>query len=68
MPSLKPYTGDAKLVVGFGIGMTFSRISYCILEQGQVPEINGVTRRVLHFFVLTYLDWCQVSWTAARRG
>ena len=57
MPSLKPYTGDAKLVVAFDVGTTFSGISYCILEQGQVPEIDGVTRRVLHFFVLIYLDW-----------
>ena len=67
MPSLKPYTGDAKLVVAFDIGTTFSNVSYCILEQGQVPKIDDITRRVLHFFVLTYLDWYQVSWAAARR-
>ena len=65
MPSLKPYAGDAKLVVAFDIGTTFSGISYCILEQGQVPGIAGVTRRVLHFFVLIHLDWYQVSRAAA---
>ena len=65
MPNLKPYAGDASLVMAFDIGTTLSGISYCILEQGQVPEINGVMRRVLHFFVLIYLDWYQVSWAAA---
>jgi len=44
MPSLKPYDGHTKLVVAFDIGTTFSGISYCILEQGQVPEVLGVTR------------------------
>ncbi|KAI9569174.1 hypothetical protein HD554DRAFT_2254112 [Boletus coccyginus] len=44
MPNLKPYGGPTKLVVAFDIGTTFSGISYCILEKGQVPEVLGVTR------------------------
>ncbi|KAN0094942.1 hypothetical protein V8E55_003229 [Tylopilus felleus] len=44
MPSLKPYNGPTRLVVAFDIGTTFSGISYCILERGQVPEIYGVMR------------------------
>jgi molecular chaperone DnaK (HSP70) len=51
MPNLKPYTGPTKLVVAFDIGTTYSGISYCILERGQVLEILGVTRQVFHFFV-----------------
>lgn len=57
MPDLKPYTGSTKLVIAFDIGTTFSGISYCILERGRVPEILGVTRRVLHFLLLICLDW-----------
>ena len=44
MPVLEPYTGPTKLVVAFDIGTTFSGVSYCILEAGQVPEIHGITR------------------------
>ncbi|KAF8552294.1 hypothetical protein OG21DRAFT_1511667 [Imleria badia] len=41
----QPYTGSTtKLVVAFDIGTTYSGISYCILERGQVPEVVGVTR------------------------
>ena len=50
MPTFKPYTGETRLVVAFDIGTTFSGASYCILERGQVPEINGVTRQVLRSF------------------
>jgi len=57
MPSLKPYDGPTKLVVAFDIGTTFSGISYCILGQGQVPEVLGVTRQALHFFLFVCLDW-----------
>ena len=52
----KPYTGKSKLVVAFDVGTTFSGISYCILERGQVPEINGVTRRALRLLRLIFLD------------
>ena len=50
MPTLKPYTGETKLVVAFDIGTTFSGVSYCILERGRVPEVNGVTKQVLCSF------------------
>ncbi|KAG2016364.1 hypothetical protein CC2G_009535 [Coprinopsis cinerea AmutBmut pab1-1] len=41
----KPYTGfGRKLVVALDVGTTFSGISYCILDPGQVPEIKAVTR------------------------
>ena len=58
MPSgqnLKPYAGPTKLVVAFDIGTTYSGVSYCILKPGQVPEILGITKQVLHFFVLIYI-------------
>ena len=57
MPNLKLHTGPTKLVLAFDIGTTYSGISYCILERGQVPEVLGVTRQVLHFFVSICLDW-----------
>ena len=60
MPNLKPYIGPTKLVLGFDIGTTYSGISYCILERGQVPEVLGVTRQVRHFLyrsALTGLDF-----------
>ncbi|KAF8545913.1 hypothetical protein OG21DRAFT_1502123 [Imleria badia] len=44
MPNLHPYIGPTKLVVAFDIGTTYSGISYCVLERGQVPEVLGVTR------------------------
>ncbi|KAF8058639.1 hypothetical protein FPV67DRAFT_511804 [Lyophyllum atratum] len=45
MPTRSPYTGPyRKLVLAFDVGTTFSGISYCILDPGQIPEIKGVTR------------------------
>ncbi|KLO05433.1 hypothetical protein SCHPADRAFT_911041 [Schizopora paradoxa] len=39
------YRGSARrLVVAFDIGTTFSGISYCILNPGEVPKICNVTR------------------------
>ncbi|TFK71046.1 hypothetical protein BDN72DRAFT_877354 [Pluteus cervinus] len=39
------YSGTSrKLVVAFDIGTTFSGVSYCLLDPGQVPEIKGITR------------------------
>ena len=61
--NLKSYTGPPKLVVAFDIGTAYSGVSYCILEPGQVPEILGVMRQVLHFFVLIYIHSPQVSCT-----
>ena len=63
----KSYTGDTRLVVGFDIGTTWSGISYCIPEQGQVPEVHAVNRQVLHFFLLQCRNWRQISWAATRR-
>ncbi|KAJ2917954.1 hypothetical protein MD484_g2428, partial [Candolleomyces efflorescens] len=43
------YTGSKRrLVLAFDIGTTYSGISYCILDPGQVPEIKGVTRFPAH--------------------
>ena len=56
MPTPKPYTGETKLVVAFDIGTTFSGITYCILQSGQVPEILGVTRHAVHIFLFVYFD------------
>jgi len=67
MPNLKPYDGPTKLVVAFDIGTTFSGISYCILEKGQVPEVLGVTRQALNSFLLIYLDRPQISRAATSR-
>ncbi|KAF9526168.1 hypothetical protein CPB83DRAFT_795114 [Crepidotus variabilis] len=40
-----PYDGTRrKLVIAFDVGTTFSGISYCILDPGQIPSIKGVTR------------------------
>lgn len=45
MSSLKPYTGPLrKLVVAFDVGTTFSGIAYAILDPGEVPKIQAVTR------------------------
>ncbi|OAX34644.1 hypothetical protein K503DRAFT_803418 [Rhizopogon vinicolor AM-OR11-026] len=40
-----PYKGETrKLVLAFDVGTTFSGISYCILDPGEVPVIRGVSR------------------------
>ncbi|KAF8802608.1 hypothetical protein BYT27DRAFT_7196548 [Phlegmacium glaucopus] len=45
MSARPPYRGPhRKLVLAFDVGTTFSGISYCILDPGEVPEIRGVTR------------------------
>ncbi|KAG1844158.1 hypothetical protein DFJ58DRAFT_29856 [Suillus subalutaceus] len=41
----QPYHGSVrKLVLAFDVGTTYSAISYCILEPGEVPKIKSVTR------------------------
>ncbi|KAL4068705.1 hypothetical protein V8B97DRAFT_1918465 [Scleroderma yunnanense] len=41
----QPYQGSSrKLVIAFDVGTTFSGISYCILDPGEVPEIRGVSK------------------------
>ncbi|TFK18830.1 hypothetical protein FA15DRAFT_649183 [Coprinopsis marcescibilis] len=40
-----PYSGtNRKLVLALDVGTTYSGISYCILDPGQVPEVKGVTK------------------------
>ena len=47
MPSSEPYRGlSRKLVLAFDVGTTYSGISYCILDPGEVPKILGVSRQV----------------------
>lgn len=41
----QPYNGEsARLCLAFDIGTSFSSISYCILNPGQVPVIRNVNR------------------------
>jgi hypothetical protein len=52
MLSRKPYQGRVRgLVVAFDVGTTYSGVSYAILDPGEVPKIQGVTR-----FVTLVLD------------
>ncbi|KAF8550552.1 hypothetical protein OG21DRAFT_1478486 [Imleria badia] len=46
MLARQPYYGPRKLVLAFDVGTTYSGISYCILQPGQVPDIRGVTKQV----------------------
>ena len=46
--SQNSYTGGSrKLVVAFDIGTTFSGAAYALLDPGEVPKIQSVTRKVL---------------------
>ncbi|OAX34711.1 hypothetical protein K503DRAFT_803366 [Rhizopogon vinicolor AM-OR11-026] len=41
----EPYKGSTrKLVLAFDVGTTFTGVSYCILDPGEVPAIRGVSR------------------------
>ncbi|KAF9231963.1 hypothetical protein BU15DRAFT_67879 [Melanogaster broomeanus] len=45
MFSREPYEGSSrKLVLAFDVGTTFSGVSYCILDPGEIPEIHGVSK------------------------
>ncbi|KAF9231965.1 hypothetical protein BU15DRAFT_55561 [Melanogaster broomeanus] len=45
MLSRKPYHGRTRgIVLGFDVGTTYSGVSYAILDPGEVPKIQGVTR------------------------
>ncbi|KAH7883409.1 hypothetical protein F5I97DRAFT_1939180 [Phlebopus sp. FC_14] len=45
MLSRQPYQGlSRKLVLAFDVGTTYSGVSYCILDPGEVPKIHGVSR------------------------
>ena len=49
MPALSPYTGPVrKLVLGIDVGTTYSGIAYSILDPGEVPKIQSITRYVDH--------------------
>jgi hypothetical protein len=42
-----PYTGlSRKLVVALDIGTTFSGAAYALLDPGEVPQIQPVTRQI----------------------
>jgi hypothetical protein len=42
-----PYTGlSRKLVVALDIGTTFSGAAYALLDPGEVPKIQPVTRQI----------------------
>ncbi|KAI9566206.1 hypothetical protein HD554DRAFT_2174667 [Boletus coccyginus] len=45
MLAREPYSGPRKLVLAFDIGTTYSGVSYCILQPGQIPEIRGAEGR-----------------------
>ncbi|KIJ66155.1 hypothetical protein HYDPIDRAFT_152023 [Hydnomerulius pinastri MD-312] len=45
MLSRQPYHGRSRgLVLAFDVGTTYSGVSYAILDPGEVPKIQGVTR------------------------
>ncbi|KAG9312272.1 hypothetical protein JVU11DRAFT_7575 [Chiua virens] len=45
MSPREPYGGRSrKLVLAFDVGTTYSGVSYCILDPGEVPKILGVSR------------------------
>ncbi|KAI9060753.1 hypothetical protein FKP32DRAFT_1577403 [Trametes sanguinea] len=45
MIALKPYQGTTrKLVVAMDVGTTYSGVAYAILDPGEVPQIQGITR------------------------
>jgi hypothetical protein len=42
-----PYSGPSrKLVVALDIGTTFSGAAYALLDPGEVPQIQSVTRQI----------------------
>ncbi|KAI0773051.1 hypothetical protein BD413DRAFT_656213 [Trametes elegans] len=45
MTPLQPYQGSVrKLVMAMDIGTTFSGVAYAILDPGEAPKIQGITR------------------------
>ncbi|CDO71998.1 hypothetical protein BN946_scf184943.g33 [Trametes cinnabarina] len=45
MVALFPYQGSVrKLVVAMDVGTTYSGVAYAILDPGEVPQIQGITR------------------------
>ena len=40
-----PYDGPSRqLILAFDIGTTYSGISYCILQPGEIPQPQGVMK------------------------
>ena len=75
MAPLKPYAGlSRKLVLGIDIGTTFSGVSYTILDPGEVPKVQGVTRYASSFtlridaYQTHHWRTMQLSWPGERRG
>ncbi|KIJ14485.1 hypothetical protein PAXINDRAFT_115792 [Paxillus involutus ATCC 200175] len=45
MLSRQQYQGlSRKLILAFDVGTTYSGVSYCILDPGEIPKIHGVSR------------------------
>ncbi|KIP02816.1 hypothetical protein PHLGIDRAFT_122128 [Phlebiopsis gigantea 11061_1 CR5-6] len=45
MTTLSPFSGlQRRLAIAFDVGTTFSGIGYAVLDPGEVPKIQGVTR------------------------
>lgn len=45
MAPTKPYSGNLRrLLLAFDVGTTYSGIAYAILDPGEVPKIQAVTR------------------------
>ena len=42
-----PYSGSRKFILALEIGTDFSGAAFALLDPGQVPQIQSVTRRVL---------------------
>lgn len=52
MPAQKPYGGPVrKLVLAFDVGTTYSGVAYTVLDPGEVPKIQTVTRCVRKWIV-----------------
>jgi len=69
------YAGDKRaLVLAFDIGTTFSGVSYTLLDPGQVPHINSVTRYVSPLTLVTkgnstesrFLDFLARLWPVLK--
>lgn len=42
-----PFEGSSRrIVLGFDIGTSYSGISYCVLDPGEIPMINSVSRQI----------------------
>ena len=45
MPLDKPYSGiKRKIMLGIDVGTTYSGVSFCILDPGEIPQIRSVIR------------------------